>query len=156
MKWHTVHEAIIRRANPRLADGVCCRMSRTKLQQASLTRRHPTVSNVAARTRPTARKRRAEHGSALNSKFSSSAVPNSRRRAHVDAAATTLPAASSKSPLAAFAKAARLDALSLFTVESPSAQSSLKSCPCLSRRSPARSQAMTSSRRRSMQVLRKL
>ena len=78
-KWRNVPEGIVRRANPRLAYGVGCRMSRTKLQQASLTRRQPTVSDIEKRTRPTARRRRAEYGSALNSKFSSSAVPNNLR-----------------------------------------------------------------------------
>ena len=133
-KWHNVHEAIVRRASPMLANGVGCRLSQTKLQQAFMTRRHPTVSDVAARTRPTARRRRAEHGSAWNSKFSSSAVPNSRRRAHVDATAAMLPAASPKSPMAAFTKAARLDALSLFTVESLSVECPLKSRSCPSGR----------------------
>ena len=130
-KWRIVPEAIVRRASPWLADGVGCRMSRTKLQQASLMRRHPNVSHIfAARTRPTAHRRRAENGLALNSKFSSSAVPNSRRQAHVDETAATLPVASPKSPTAAFTKAARLDALSLLTVESPSVESPLKSCLC--------------------------
>ena len=133
-KWRTVPETIVGRASPGPADGVGCRMSWTKLQQASLTRRHPTVSLIAARTRPTARRCRGEHGLALNSKFSSSAVLNGRRRAYVDATAATLPAASPK-----FSNG-RLHEGSDVTVYD---QVSLK-IMSMSRRPSARSLAMTS------------
>ena len=88
------------------------------------------------------RGRSAVHGSALNSKFSLSAGPNSRRRAHVDATAATSPAVSPRFPAAAFTKASRPDALSLCPVESLLVECPSKPCPRPSLRPPARSLAM--------------